>query len=978
MAVSPFVGRAAELAELRAAFERAAAGRTQVVLLVGEPGIGKTRLLEECFASLEPAAAHVSWGACHEWEGSPPYWPWMPAFRTLLDAPGADADNLRTDLGPAAVEIAQLLPEVRERWPDLPALQPLPPNAARFRLFEALAGWLSRAAARRPLLLILDDLHWADAASLLLLEFVAREVRTAPLLLVGTYRNVELRRRHPLADTLSELARESRCLRLPLSRLPKDMVGAYLTETAGSTPRAALLDAVYAETEGNPFFMTEIARLLIAEGGFNAEHGAPMRVRLPESVREVIGRRLNRLSDACTATLGIAAVLGREFELALLARVSETSADELLTRLDAALSARLLDEGAQLGHFRFSHALIQETLYDELSVAQRGRLHRRVAEELETLGTDERLDALAYHCGRAAALGLADKAVEYSVRAAERATAQYAWEGAVAHYERALEALELLSPRDERRRGELLLALGAAQWRAGDSRAAQTASRAAAQIARDIGDVELLARAAFTNAGGGSGFTFSDAATVELLEAALDALSRDDSLLRAQLLARLANFLDSGQDAVERRERLAAEALAMAQRLRDPSTLVYAHSIQYGAHTGVDDLPKRLTITAEFLETARLSGDIMMMTLSHHYRVMALLEAGCVPDARRQHEQIIPLAAIHSGRSGQWGILIFTTIVELIAGRFDVAERLAEEALSLGLAAAPFAGAAYATYMRVIRKEQDRLQDVEHLLNQHLGADPQDDAFWRAALAGLHSCCGRPEYGRQLFDALAVDDFGAIQRNGYWLVTLACLVETCVELGDVVRGATLRRLLDPYVARYVSSPESPWIVYGSVAHYLGQLATLLDDDGAAERYFATALALHERLESPPYISHTRYAWAALLAKRGVSDDADRAREMASQALTTAEELGMTRLARLARALLASLAAAPVSAPLHSLTARELEVLRLVVDGLPDREIAERLFVSPRTVGTHVGNILNKLGLNSRAAAAAWAARHDVL
>ena len=321
-----FVGRQREMGDLKACLEDALSGRGRLVTLVGEPGIGKTRTAQELATYAGLRSAQVLWGRCYEEQGMPPYWPWVQAIRSYVRE--RDPDQLRSEMGAGAADIAEVVSDVKERLPDLrPPPQLESPEQARFRLFDSITAFLKSASQKQPLVLVLDDLHWADQPSLLLLQFVARELGNSRLLLVGTYRDVELSRQHPLAETLGELTRERLFQRVLLRGLSQQDVGRFIEVAAGVDPPLGLTEAVHTQTEGNPLFVTEVVRLLVQEGELTQESGSrdSWTVRIPEGVREVIGRRLNRLSQRCNETLTIASVVGREFELRQLTPLVRTS-----------------------------------------------------------------------------------------------------------------------------------------------------------------------------------------------------------------------------------------------------------------------------------------------------------------------------------------------------------------------------------------------------------------------------------------------------------------------------------------------------------------------------------------------------------------------------------------------------------------------------------------------------------------------------
>jgi tetratricopeptide (TPR) repeat protein len=380
------------------------------------------------------------------------------------------AEQLADELGPGAAEVAALVPEVRLRLPDLQAPSgSVDPQQARFRLFDAISGFLARASHARPLVIVLDDLNWADKGSLLLLEFVARELAETHVLLVGTYRDIGLSRAHPLAQALGELSRQRLFERVLLRGLGHGDVSRFIESACGFEPDLALVEAVHAQTEGNPFFVGEVVRLLRDEGALTPEaSGTPERwsARIPDGVREAVGRRLERLSHACSSTLTVASAFGREFGLdQLRLLVDDLDDDALLEALDEALSAHLVEELQDTtGRYQFTHALIQATLADELSRARRARLHARIAVSLETLygaEADDHAAELAHHFGEARSELGPDRLVRYCALAGETALAARAPEQALVYFERALAAKGSAPTDDEA--AEILFGLGRAQ-----------------------------------------------------------------------------------------------------------------------------------------------------------------------------------------------------------------------------------------------------------------------------------------------------------------------------------------------------------------------------------------------------------------------------------------------------------------------------------------------------------------------------------
>ena len=521
-----FVGRDRELEQMREGVDTALAGSGRLQLLVGEPGIGKTRAAEELATYARVSGARVYWGRCREDDGAPAYWPWVQSIRELVRE--ADPVAMGWQMGAGAAEIARLVPDVAERL-DIEPAEGGESEEERFRLFDSVTSFLVAAARDRPMVLVLDDLHWADEPSLLLLKYAASEVGSSGLLILGTYRDVELGRHHPLARMLSELGGS----RIALHGLTIEHVAGYIEMTSGAPPPRGLAEAVHRQTDGNPFFVGEIVRLLTSEGRLTESQRDSWETEIPQGVREVVGRRLDRLSPTTNKALKVAAAIGREFDAELAFRVAELPPQELMAAADEAIAERLV---ADLGDecYSFSHALVRDTLYQELSPAQRSRLHERIGLALEEIcGGDpsERLGELAHHFLAAAPRGDLAKTIDYAERSGEQDMEQLAYEDAVEVYGRALEVLELSDEPDETTRCRLLLALGGAEAKAARVADARSAFERAADSARRLGDTDSLVGAAIGIA------LLSAAGQVDeellaLLDEALDAIGPERSARR--------------------------------------------------------------------------------------------------------------------------------------------------------------------------------------------------------------------------------------------------------------------------------------------------------------------------------------------------------------------------------------------------------------------------------------------------------------
>ena len=881
-----FVGRERELAELVGGLADAFAGRGRLFLLVGEPGIGKSRLAEELIAHARTRGARILVGRCWEAGGAPAYWPWVHSLRAYVRE--AEPDALRAQLGAGAADLAQILPEVRERFPDLPEPPSLESEAARFRLFDAAVEFLRKASVGRPIVLLLDDLHAADAPSLLLLRFLARQLGSSRILMLGAYRDVDPIPGQPLTEMLVEVAREPVTRRLPLGGLSERDVVDYIELSTGVPAPTPLARAIHAETEGNPLFVAELVRLLDSEGRIVQ---ADTHLRIPQGVRAVIAQRVGRLSEQCRDVLISASVIGREFGLDALAQLSRMPPDELLDVLDEAMDERVLgDVPGSPGRLRFGHALIRDTLYGELNPARRLQLHRNAAEALETVYSGDveiHLTELAHHFFTAAPVGVADKALDYARRAGDGAAGQLAYEEAVRLYEMGLTLVG-----DDVARCELLLALGDAQARGGDTPAAQQSFLRAADLAEALGLPEQLARAAL-GYGGRIIWEVSrgDVNHVPLLERALAALGEEDGPLRVRLLARLAGGpLRDASFPPERKRSLSHEALEIARGIGDPETLAYALSGYLAAHQSPEFTPRQVTMATELVELATETGDRERAAEGHESRAGPLIELGDMQGAKADVAAMAKLAEELRQPSQEWLVAVDSALVALLEGELVEAERLiagarrrAERVLSWN------ATVSHGLQLYALRREQGRLEEVEDLVRRSVEEYPTYP-IWRCVRAQMASELGYTAEAREALEALATDGFAGLPFDEEWLVSLGLLAETATTLRDAERAADLYQRLLPYGDRVAYCYLEFSI--GSVARYLGLSASTMERWDDAERHFADALHVNERVGARPWLARTQEDYARMLLARAAAGDHDKALQLLADARSNYRELGM--------------------------------------------------------------------------------------
>lgn len=903
-----FVGRDEAMGVLRGGFDDACAGRGRLFLLVGEPGIGKTRTAEELCTVAAARNAQVLVGRCYESEGAPAYWPWVQIFRAYLRE--ADPESVRDAVGAGAADIAQLVPEIRERLVEVPAAAVLEPDEARFRLFDSITTFLRGVAAHRPLVLVLDDLHWADKPSLLLLQFLARELRDGHILVLGTYRDIEVRRQHPLAQTLAELAREQLSERVLLRGIAPQDIATFIERAAGRTPTPELVNAVYRETEGNPFFVKEIVRLLVADGRLDTPAGGAdtdLVLSVPQSVREVIGRRLDRLSERTNQLLTTAAVIGREFALPALQRVSGWSADAVLEGLEDAVAARILYEDSRaVGWYGFTHALVRETLYGELSTTRRVRLHRQTAEVLEELyavDPEPHLAELAHHFFEAAPAGEATKAIDYALRAGARASAQLAYEEAVVQYDRALQAMELFDQPDLTRLCDVRMQLGNAHRAVGDAARAREAFAEAARLARQIDDPERFTRAVLGFSDEGIELGRVDEEARALLEEAAARLPPADGALRAGLLARLANSL-YWSDQRWRSSVLSEEAVAVARRVGDPGVLARALLARryafWDPRAGAQS-ESLLSFGTEILRFATEAGDAAMLLGGHEWRIMAYLQLGDIAAVDRE-------IAVHARLSEElrlpihrWLTMSWKAMRALLDGRFDEAERLGAQAVSIGQRIRPVAALGAFQVQAVLRLlHLGRFAEVEPML-QRIVADYPHMPVWRCALAAVWAGLGRRDEVQAEFERLAVKDFADVPLDVVWAEAVVLLADVCAYLEDRRRAAVLYDMLLPLGASNVVVGFGVASL-GSAARVLGGLAAVLGRDEEAAAHFEAAVAMHTRMGARPLLAETLVDYAEFVSARDGVDAAPRVLALANRALEVGAPMGMQPVVERATAL----------------------------------------------------------------------------
>jgi hypothetical protein len=835
----PLIGRDAEVASLRRALDAARGGSAHVVAIAGEPGIGKTRIVDEAAAEAGARGAAVVRGRAEE--ESRAYGPWRAALRPLVTA----ASGLP----------ARVLGDVRRLTGDGRPPAEVPPSAAsapngeeeRLRMFDAVAELVRATARERALFIALEDVHVADRSSLLLLGHLLQAAPDARLLVVLTYRSGELSPGHTLGDLLDDLDRDRRLSRVPLRGLPEAAVARFFPAEAAVGPQA--LHELHERTAGNPFFLRELV-LLLAERGELHGDGATLPAIVPDRVREVVGRRLEPLQPATREVLAIAGVVGRPVTIAGVARIGGLGRESVAQALQPALSGRLLEARPDApGRFGFAHAIVRDAVYDELSPALRARLHASVAavlqESLEAGG--DATAAEAAHHALAAARGGGDPqpAWDLSLEAAREAAGLQAHAEAAAHYAGALEALELGVEVVPAVRLETSLALAASTFAAGDIDAARRRFRSVAAAARRSGAAEVHARAAL-------GFSevqqygLIDTDAIALLQEALDLLPPQDSALRARASARLGQRLDPVTDQA-RREALVDEGVAMARRLGDDEALVslLAAAALVNWPPGRDSVCREAT--EEVLARAVRGADLAAVFWARTTRLREALKAGQLDVVDTELDHLARLSAESRRTYYRWCLLVLQAARATFAGRLAEGERLAEEAVELNRRHGG-ADQEYTVQRLALALQRRRAREAPLVALRDYAARHPALPVWQAMLAHVEWSLGA-DGGRRAVAACARDGFAAILRTPDWLCGLVLLAEPVAAWGTPDQVDRLAAALADDPARNVVMDDA-WAAFGPVARPLGLLAVAAGRPGEASGYFEQAVELAERWRAP--------------------------------------------------------------------------------------------------------------------------------
>jgi hypothetical protein len=906
------INREREMAELRTALDDACAGRGRIVLLGGEPGIGKTRLASALANDAEARDVPVWWGRGWEDGSAPAFWPWNVALRRWMDQVGHEA--VVAAAAPWAAELAHVFPVLREHltvsaneWRDA--------DGSRFQLFDVVSRFLAAVARPAGLVVVLDDVHWADQSSLKLLEFIASDLADARLLVVATYRDTEVERASPFFATLSRLAREASSRRLILGGLTPAHCARWIALAGVRGDAEALATALHRETNGNPFFVGEIVHLLTGEG--DLVDGDDVQ-RVPSGVREVIARRLERLGADCRTTLAVAALAGDTIDAPIVGEVlGEVLGDGAMTdHLERAVRDRILVEGRTPTEFAFAHALIRRVLIDEVPPSTRAGWHARIAAALErrTTASEVVTTELVHHLAEARTPEALRKAFDYACRGAQQAAQGLGWEEAVRLYEIALDVGRRAELLDGPRAIELRLSLARAWRGAGDVPAARAQCAEVIEACRRTPNPAATARAALIYAGMNPEWGRVEPAVRAVLEEACRVGASLDDGTYARLQARLAGDLIAANECeqVERVFTLCDEAAAAARRAGDQGALAMALTGTYFGAAVLGGRPQgAVPSTQDILDAAEAGGEHEYVAAIRYARATVTLAIGEPEAFSNEVDVVATIAAATRVPEARWLAEALAALRATVQGRFEESHEAIERAYTTGRRAhLSNAAGIYMTQRIMWHALQGSLDAIAPELDDFVTNHPAG-AGWRpmralARLAGGDAVAARAELEELLATGLAPADRGVMAR-----CYLAGLAALCTALRDREHAPLLyERLARRRDAWSVDGCETlgPW------ALALGSLARLCDRPADAVRHFETAIQLGRRMGSAPIVARAQSLLASVRSSMTPNAE-ERAQiaELMTQAAQTARELGLVDVTARIERLRAKASPAPAEA-----------------------------------------------------------------
>jgi class 3 adenylate cyclase/tetratricopeptide (TPR) repeat protein len=893
---SVFVGRDAELATLRTHLHAALDGRGSLVLIGGEPGVGKTTLVRQLIAEAERSGALAVFGRCYEAEGSIPYAPFVEMLEQALAL--MPPELVREDMGDDAPEVARMVPELRRRFPDIAEPLELPPEQQRRYFMNGVTSFIARGSQRFPLVLVIDDIHWADQPTLLLTEHMASALRDLPVLAVGTYRDVELDVSRPLAATVDHLLRERLLERVPVRRFDRGGVATMIEALAGAAPPDPVVDVIYSETEGNPFFVEEVYRHLVEDGrlfdeGRFRDDIEVDELDVPESVRLVVGRRLERLGTETQKVLAAGAVVGRAFPFELLGRIVDTEPGALLDAVEEAEAAHIIvaEERDRGVHYTFGHELIRQTLLSGLSVVRRQRLHLAVADAIEAMderARDERPSEIAGHLLHAGAAADRGRTFELLKLAADRAFEAAAFEEALRHIDYAIDTAD---PEDRpslarlrARRGWVMRALGQ--------------SEQSVAIWSDV--VDELAEAGLLEEAGElcfeSGYQyvwlnrFDDAFMA--CYRGLGLVGADETAIRAELLAYLGGLLGlAGQYEVANEQLVPAEA--MARRLGSERTLgrvLWNRTMNEWTNLHAEEA---IAAGREAIDRLRRANDQWTLVDALNWTSYPLILSGTSPslaEGAAMARESIELAR-RLGHHGGEALALRSVVMTGDLWSGDVARFEDDAARELdAFVESPWVSQSH-VFLSIAALLRGDLEVALH--HAELAVELEPGSGWSGVAGGcrllVSAWAGDVERCRTLLDELEPSFPGDGPPSSIGpLIATAWAVEACVVAGFTADAA----VRFPVLAKVRGASPILGFDLSLLDRTTAMAAAAAEQWDEAERLFEAALI--GVVEPSNVIERTRIQlwYGDMLLGRGGPGDAKRAQDLLEACVETADELGL--------------------------------------------------------------------------------------
>ena len=929
--------------------------------------MGKTRLLGELADVAAARGAQVLWSQLNEVPAAPPYLPWKLALRSYVQK--ADRKEVADAAGSGAGDIAGLVPELGDLLGiERTNLQSQSP-AARYQLFDAVTAFLMRAARRQPIIMLFDNLQLADRSSLALLEHFTHQLAGRPVTVIAAFRDSDLDRSHPLRRSLMTLSRSAGFVRISLRGLTRQEVAELLQLQIGYRPPASFVDAVHTRSDGNPLFVVEVGEMLAQRNPDISVTRAGFHFRVPNSLRDVIADRLDDLPGRSVALLGIAAVLGRDFELTALAELAQQSERATARALEPAESAGVITVERPRSYV-FTHALFREVLYAEHSNVMRANLHRRAGEQLEqrlAADTESRLAELAHHFFESAHVGSEQKAVAYCREAAEAASRQRAYGEAAALLDCALQVFEAGSAPNDRERFELMALAGRAQYQSGDLSAATDTMMRAAILAyqhswwTDLADALFVFELVCQQSG------YRHISSIPLHRSVLENTEDDDIELRAKVLASLAKaYRTAGKPGAAaetfresvRLARSCGNRALLLECLRKGNWSV--GRMPENVREGLDISREALALATELQQTDAVLDALVDI-------IFQLCDLGEIDEVENQLRRLRSIAEEERQPHFENVVRGFETAAAILKGQWAEARRSAQE----GMRRQPLQGVfglrgRFGFQMFAIQKAQGLLGGVQDAAERIISLG-RDTKLWLPGQILLH--CELRQYPQARNALRTLGDIRELPRDDMYLTSLVFLAEACHSLRDMRRCRLLFDLLLPYRGLNATLPGT--LMFGAVSGYLAVLAATLKRRDAARELFEEGIAFNRAMGADPALARLQVEFAQLLFASGVESGRVRARQLLADARRTAGDLSLQPVIDLAEQV-------DGGGNIGDLSRRELQVLGVLAQGASNAQIADRLNISNSTVATHIRNIFRKTGASNRTAAADLARRNGLL